>query len=334
MRAVVVTAFGGPEQLVLREHPNPVPAAGEVVVAIRAAAFNRRDVRVVAGLWPGVAPPFVPGSDAAGVVRDIGPDVQGVAVGAEVVICPSLDWGDDPRAQGDAYRILGGPGDGTWAESVAVPAANCFPKPPHLSMAQAAALPLAGLTVYRALHTRARLRAGETVVVFGAGAGTTTLAIQLAVLAGARVFTTSSDPAKLDRARELGAAGGVDYRADGWVDALRREMGGPADVVVDSAGLLEEAIALTRRGGRIVNFGATAQPAGAGSFVLRSLYMGQIDLLGTLMGSPAEFAALLDLVATSGLVPVVDSVRPLAEAEAMVRRALAGQHFGKLVLEP
>ena len=191
--------------------PDPVPGPGEVLVELRTAALNRRDLLVCKGTYP-FPLPLVPGSDGAGIRRD---------TGEEVVINPALDWGDREAAFGPDFQILGGPRDGTYAELVVVPETNCSPKPARLSWEEAAALPLAGLTAFRALFSRGGLRAGETVLVLGAGSGVSTFAVQLAAQAGARVLVTSSSDEKIERSRALGAEAGVNYSTDDWVARSR-----------------------------------------------------------------------------------------------------------------
>jgi len=330
MRAVVARTLDGPAALVVEQRGDLVAGPGEAVIDVRVAALNRRDLGATAGKWPGIEPPFVPGSDCAGVVRSIGAGVSGLAPGDEVVVLPSLDWGDDPAAPGPAFRVLGGPDDGTFAEQVRVPGVNVFRRPRSYSWHEAAALPLAGVTMWRALHTRARLRAGESVLVLGAGAGTSTLAVSMARAAGAQVWVTSSDASKIDRARELGASGGVDYRSDGWVEEIRERTGG-VDVVLDGIGTWEQSIGCVRSGGRVVAFGQTAAPRA--DVTVAALYRSQISLLGTMMGSPAEFRALLRHAAVADWRPVIDSAFALdAVGEACAR--LAGpDHFGKVVLD-
>ena len=323
MQAIALHENGGPEVVTLREHPDPEPQAGSVVVELRAAALNRRDTLVRQGVYE-YPFPYVLGSDGAGVRRDTGEDV---------VILPSLAWGDREAAPGPDFRILGGPDDGTHAELIAAPEANVFPKPARLSWSEAAAFPLAGLTAYRALFSRARLEAGETVAVLGAGSGVSTIAMQLAAQAGARVFVTSSDPAKIARAVEVGAEAGVDYTQEGWVDELRALAGGDGvDVVVDSVGSTwPDSLACLRIGGRVVCFGATGGTEA--ELQVRPFYFLQASLLGTTMGSPRDFAALLEMIERGTWSPVVDSVRPLADAADAHRRLEAREHFGKLVLE-
>ncbi len=299
--------------------PDPEPGPGEVLVELRRAALNRRDLLVSGGTYP-FPLPLVPGSDGAGVRRD---------TGEEVVIYPSLDWGDREEAFGPEHQILGGPRDGTYAELVSVPAANVFPKPARLTWEEAAALPLAGLTAHRALFARGGLSSGETVLVLGAGSGVSTFAVQLAAHAGARVLVTSSSDAKIGQSRELGAEGGVNYASEDWV-AWVKEQGG-ADLVVDSVGSTwPQSLDCLRPGGRVVVFGATGGTEA--TLQVRPFYFGQWSLLGTMMGSPTDFASLLAAFDRGSWAPVVDSVTPLAEAKAALAALESGSHFGKLVL--
>lgn len=311
-------------RLVLEDVPDPEPRPGEVVVELRAAALNRRDLLVRRGVYP-FPLPLVPGSDGAGVRRD---------TGEEVVILPSLHWGDGEDAPTDRFEILGGPSAGTYAELVAVPEENAVPKPAGLSWPEAAAFPLAGLTAFRALFSRGGLRAGETVLVLGAGSGVSTFTVQLAAQAGARVLVTSSSEEKLERARGLGAETGVLYTDEGWPDRVRELTGGGGvDLVLDSVGSTwQQSVTCLRKGGRCVVFGAT----GGGAPVeldVRPFYLSWKSLLGTTMGSPRDFAGLLEALGRGGVTPVVDSVRPLAETEAAHARLEGGDHFGKLVLD-
>jgi zinc-binding alcohol dehydrogenase/oxidoreductase len=322
MRAVVVPEAGGVE---LRTVADPEPRDGEVVVQIVAAAINRRDLRIVEpeSRWS-FPRPFVLGSDGAGIRTD---------TGEEVIICPSLAWGEDQSAPEPDWRILGGPDDGTFAELVSVPAENLFPRPPGFSWQEAAALPLAGLTAYRALFPVGGLREGETVLVLGAGSGVSTLAVPLAAQAGARVIVTSSSDEKIARARSLGADAGVNYASGEWVDEVRELTGGGGvDLVVDSVGATwMDSLRCLRRGGRMAVFGANG---GAHVDVdVRFTFFNWLSILGTAMGSLADFAALLAMVERASWRPAVDSVRPLAETADAFARIEAQAHFGKLVLQ-
>ena len=333
LKAIRMHEPGGPEVLVLEDVPDPQPGPGEVVVALRAAALNRRDVFVRKGVAK-VPLPLTPGSDGAGVVHAIGAGVTGVAEGDEVIILPSLSWGDDQRAPGRGFRILGGPDQGTYAEQIVIPAANVFPKPARLSWHEAAALPLAGLTAWRALFTRGQARPGETVLVIGIGGGVATFALNLAKAAGCRVVVTSSSDEKLERAAALGADAGVNYATagDDWPAAVKEANGGGVDVVIDSVGSTwAGSIDSCAPGGRVVVFGGTG--GAKVEMMVRPVTLGQVGLLGTTMGSPAEFRALLNAVDAQDWTPVIDTVRPLAEAAEAHAREEAGLHFGKLVLD-
>ncbi|MBV8655775.1 MAG: NAD(P)-dependent alcohol dehydrogenase, partial [Candidatus Eremiobacteraeota bacterium] len=259
MRAVRLHEIGGPQNLRIDEVPVPQPAAGEVLVRVRAAAFNHRDVFITQGKYPGIALPRILGSDGAGDITALGDSVTSVALGDDVVIDPMLDWGDDPHVW-DAKNssLLGMPRDGTFAQYVAVPAKNVYPKPKALSWEEAAAIPLAGLTAYRATFTRGALRAGETVLITGVGGGVQTFVLLFAKHAGARAIVTSGSDEKLQRARALGADETLNYRTTpDWHKALRSL--GPIDLVVDSSGgdTLAKALDAVRPGGRIAVYGGT-----------------------------------------------------------------------------
>jgi NADPH:quinone reductase-like Zn-dependent oxidoreductase len=319
----VLREFGDVEVLEFGPLPDPVAHDDWVVVELRAAALNWHDCLVRQGLYE-IPVPRVLGADGAGVRRD---------TGEEVVLLPSLHWGDDERAPGASWEILGDYTDGTYAELVAVPSRNLFPKPSGWSWSNAAALPLAGLTAHRALFARGELRRGETVLILGAGGGVATIAIGLAKIAGARVLVTTSSVAKLDHARALGADAGALYTEPGWPAAIRDLTGGVGvDLVIDSVGSTwQEALGAVRAGGRLVSFGATV--AARTELDVRRFYFAQHTILGTTMGSPRDFAALLSMLDEApGWRPAVDSVRPLdraAEAHAAMERR---QHTGKLVL--
>ena len=329
MKAAVLA--GIKQALDIRSVPDPIAAPGEAVVRLRAAALNHRDLWTQVGLYPNIKLPITLGSDGAGVVESVGADADQAWVGREVIINPALDWGPDPRAQGPNFRILGMPDAGTFAEKILIPVANLAPKPEHLSWEQAAALPLTGLTAWRALFTRAQLKAGERVLVTGVGGGAALLALQFAIAAGATAWVTSGSPEKISRAQTLGAVGGVNYHDADWAAALQKQAG-LFDVIVDSAGGegFAKLIELTRPGGRLVFFGATTgNPKGLD---LRRCFFRQINVLGTTMGSPDDFAGMTQYVRTHKLVPVVDKIFPLASADAALRHMEAGVQFGKITL--
>jgi NADPH:quinone reductase-like Zn-dependent oxidoreductase len=223
------------------------------------------------------------------------------------------------------------PDDGTYAQLIRVPIANVAPKPKALTFEQAAALPLAGLTAYRAVVTRANVQAGEKVLVIGIGGGVATFALQIAASRGAQVFVTSGSDEKLARARELGATGGVNYPSADWGKEIVALTGGGPDVVVDSVGgeTFNKAIEILRPGGRLVTYGATT--GAASKMEIRRIFWKQLSLFGSTMGTSEEFGAMLKLYET-GLSPVVDKVFDLAEAAEAHRRMEEGGQFGKIVL--
>lgn len=330
MNAAVITEVKKP--VVFQTVPDPAAASGRAIVRLKAAALNHRDLWIQLGLYAGIKLPVIPGSDGAGVVESVGDPADQSWVGREIIINPSLDWGHDTWAQGPQFRILGLPDSGTFAEKISIPVANLAPKPAHLSWQQAAALPLAGLTAWRALFTRAQLTGGERVLVTGVGGGAALFALQFAAAAGAEVWVTSSSPEKIARAQTLGAAGGVNYRDADWPAQLQKKAGGLFDVIIDSAGGegFGKLIELTRPGGRIAFFGATTgNPPGLD---LRKSFFRQITILGTTMGSPADFHGMQQFVEMHRLAPVVDKVFPLAETEAAFRHMEAAAQFGKIGL--
>jgi zinc-binding alcohol dehydrogenase/oxidoreductase len=329
MKAVVLR---GIQDLIVDTVPRPHPAPGEVLVRIHAAALNHRDVWIRLGQYAGLKFPIIPGSDGAGVVCEVGPGVDPAWQDRPVIINPSFDWGHDPRGQEPRFTILGLPHDGTLAEFICVPVSQLAPKPAHLSWTEAAALPLAGLTAFRALFSRAHVKAHEKVLITGIGAGTAVFALQFAVAAGAIPCVTSSSEEKLRRAQELGAKAGALYTREGWA----REFGehhGPFDVIVDSAGGegFGDLIDLAATGGRIVFFGATR--GNIPDFPQRKVFWKQLSLLGSTMGSPTDFQMMTAYAARHALHPVVGAVFPLDEAPEAFALMERGGQFGKIVVE-
>lgn len=331
MRALVLQ---GPDALPqLTTVPVPVPGPGEVRVDLRAAALNRRDLWITRGQYPGIRFPSILGSDGAGVVAAVGEGVDAARVGAEVVINPSIAWGDEEAFQGPAFEILGLPRAGTLAESVVVPAENLFARPAHLDWVQAAAWPLAGLTAWRALMTRGAARRGDRVLVTGVGGGAASFAFQFAVAHGFEAAVTSGAEEKLAVAQAAGATWAVSYRDPQWVKTLQRAVPGGFQVIVDSAGGpgFADLVKLLAPGGRLVFFGGTA---GAWPVINPAhLFYKQANVLGSTMGSPREFAAMLDFVTAKALLPAVDGVFGLDEADAAFGRLAEGSQHGKVVFD-
>jgi NADPH:quinone reductase-like Zn-dependent oxidoreductase len=333
LRALRLVAFGDPPTFALSEEPDPAPAAGEVVVDLRAAALNRRDP------WVWTTPDYCPlpvtlGSDGAGVVSAVGEGVDGLRPGEDVVINPTLGWPAEEDVPGPSFDILGAPLDGTFAERVVVPAENVARMPERLSYAEAAALSLGGLTAWRAAVSCAGAGPGRSVLVTGAGGGVSTFAIQIAAALGAQVWVTTSSEAKLERARRLGAAGGVLYGDAGWPERLRAAAGGGVDAAIDSYGgpTWPGALRALRDGGTLVSYGDTG--AAEATVELMEVYWHWRSIVGTTMGSPREYAALLAHVREASWRPVIDSTFPLERfGDAVARFEQAPDRFGKVVLE-
>jgi zinc-binding alcohol dehydrogenase/oxidoreductase len=328
MRALRIESVG---KFGLSDVPDPAPAAGEAVVELRAAALNHRDVWIKLGQYAGLKYPCIPGSDGAGVVASVAEGGDPSWIGREVIINPGLGWGPSEAAQAADFSILGLPRDGTIAERVAVPLSQLSPKPAHMSWEESAALPLAGLTGWRALISRAGLSRGERVLVTGIGGGVALFALQVAVASGNEAWVTSSSDDKIARAVAMGARGGFRYDREGWAtDAARAH--GPFDVVIDSAGGpgFGSLVDLAAPGGRIAFYGATR--GNVPEVALRKIFWRQVSLLGTTMGSPADWSAMTAFVGRHGLRPVVSHVFPLYRATEAFDLMERGGQFGKIVI--
>jgi zinc-binding alcohol dehydrogenase/oxidoreductase len=331
MRAMRLIGFGDPPKFALEDVPDPVPGPGEVVIDLRAAALNRRD------WWIWTQPdhaelPVTLGSDGAGVITAVGSDVEGWSTGDEVVFDPTLNWGESDEQPTDRFDILGAPVDGTFAERVLVPAVNVAAKPARLSWEEAAALNLGGLTAWRAAVTCAGAGPGRSLLVTGAGSGVSTFVVQIAAALGARVFVTTSTEPKLARARQLGAEGGVSYGEPNWPEQLVGLAGDRLDAAVDSYGgpAWEGALQALRPGGTLVSFGDTG---GEETTITTSeVYWQWRRIVGTSMGSPREYRALLHHVEDASWRPVVDSTFALEELDAAALRLDSADRFGKVVL--
>jgi NADPH:quinone reductase-like Zn-dependent oxidoreductase len=341
MRAIAIYEHGGIDRLTLTDLPKPSPEPDDVIINVKAVALNRLDLWVREGL-PGlkVSMPHILGSDVAGVVDSVGSRVDGISPGQRVTINPG--WWDttcEYCLRGDHslcvnFKLFGEHLPGGCAEFIRVPARNVLPIPNDFSFEEAAAAPLAFLTAWRGLISRGRVRAGEDVVVLGAGSGTSTAAIQVAKYAGARVFATSHSDEKLARARELGADVLINYSKQEWereVWLATNKRG--ADVVVDAVGeatWLKSLRALCK-GGRLITYGATSGPNPKEE--IRQIFWKQLEIIGSTMSSQSEFLDVMKLVFRRALWPVVDVVMPLENARDAHQRLANNEQFGKIVLK-
>ena len=324
MKAIVCDANG----LTICDVPSPDCTPEQVRVRLHAAALNHRDVYITEGKYARIVLPAILGSDGCGEALQAPENVH--LAGKRVVIDPSLEWGDDPRAQGPRFTVLGMPTQGTLAEEICIDARYVHEAPSHLTDEQAAALPLAGVTAWRALMVQGALRSHETVLITGIGGGVALMAMQLALAAGARVIVSSTSDTKLERAAALGAHATVNVRSDGWTRAASEH--GPVDLIVDSVGgeYINDYTNIVRPGGRIAVYGASRGMVP--TLNIHRIFWKQITLVGSTMGTGQDFVDMLNFVTAYEIVPIVDSVYSLAEAPSAFERMRAGEQFGKIVI--
>jgi len=331
MKAMRLVSFGDSPIFELHEVDDPAPGPDDVVVKVITAALNRRDPWI----WttPGYCElPVTLGSDAAGVVAAVGDSVTGLKPGDEVVIDPTLNWDRGREVPGPDFDILGAPTDGTFAELVRVPSSNVAPRPTRLTWEEAGALPLGALTAWRALFTCARVTDGTRVLITGASGGVSSYLVQLAAAAGAFVAVTTSTAEKAHRALSLGAEAAFLHGDPDWPKEVTRAAGGPLDAVVDSYGgpTWSSALPLLRWGGVFVTFGDTG--SATSTIDISEVYWNWRSIIGTSMGSPEEFRAMLEHVESAEWRPVIDSVFPLEDFDLAAGRLTAQDRYGKVVI--
>ncbi|MCW4354693.1 zinc-binding dehydrogenase [Hoyosella sp. YIM 151337] len=323
MRALVHAGTPGPDGLRILNVPTPKPAADEVLIKVLAAGLNRHELFVINSHDDDQ--PRIVGADAVGTVCTTGADADPDVVGHTVLINPCLGW-DNTEDVPEVPTILGGPIQGTFAEYVCVPARNVHAIPQHLSLAEAAALPLAALTAYRALFTQGHVKSGDHVVITGATGGAGVIALAMAAAVGAEVTVITRHTSKAAQAKAIGAAHVVAGTND-----FHTELHAPADVVLDSVGAdtFAAAVSSVRPGGRVVSFGATSTPDV--DLSLRDLFFRQISIQGTSMGSAPEFEKMIEFVTRHRIAPIVHAVCPLEKAPDAFRDMAVGSGFGKTV---
>jgi NADPH:quinone reductase-like Zn-dependent oxidoreductase len=308
------------------------PVKDQVLIRLHHAALNHRDIWIIREQAQHFPNGIILGSDGVGVIEDVGEDADPMLTGAEVVINPSINWGTNPFVQGDSFKILGFPDNGTFADYIVISKQYVFEKPEHLSFTESAAVPLSGLTAYRALFSKARLRAKEKVLITGIGGGAALWALQFAVAYQARVYVTSGSDEKIQKAKSLGALDGFNYKDPQWADKALKETGG-FDIIIDSAGGAEfsKLLDLSMPGARIVNFGRTA--GNITELSTRTLYWKQISIHGTTMGTRDEFLSMLDFIESRKIKPVIDTVFPLEQVNDAIKRMEESSQFGKIILQ-
>ncbi|MAA80330.1 MAG: alcohol dehydrogenase [Deltaproteobacteria bacterium] len=309
--------------LSIRDINNPVLSEGKAIIRVVHAALNRRDYWIIKGAYPNITSSTL-GSDACGILEE-GPQHL---IGKEVIICPSLNWGNTESYQDHDYHILGMPQDGTFAEYCLVPEENIFPKPSHLTSEQAASIPLAGLTAWRALCTKGQCEAHKRVLITGVGGGVSTFALQIAVAMGAHVWVTSSQDTKIHKAIEFGAQGGANYTKSDWF----RQLPNNFDIIIDGAGGegFGSLIRCLAMGGKLVFYGGTKGKWP--SILPQHLFFKQAEILGSTMGSPLEFSQLCSFIEQKKLIPIVDSSYPITQYNTAFDALLANERMGKIVM--
>ncbi len=343
MRAAVFSEYGGPEVVAIRDMPIPTPGPGEVRIAVKAASLNHLDLWVRRGLPIETPMPHIGGSDIAGIVDAVGPGVAQVETGIRVVVDPSVNYGwyhGQGQGRGEAFdeprfSILGEHTQGGFAEYAVVPAENLLQIPDDVTFPVAAAAGLVFVTAWRGLMSRGHLRAGERVLITGGSGGVSTAAIQIARMAGARVYVVTSGPENMERVLNLGAHVAydrtrVDFSREAWRDTGKLGV----HLILDAVGEAVWPQCLKALGtcGRLVSYGATS--GSRGTTELRVVFWKQLTIMGSTMGTPTEFREVMRLVFSGRLKPVIHEVLPLDEARRAHELLEKGDVFGKLVLAP
>ncbi|MBN2614891.1 MAG: zinc-binding dehydrogenase [Bacteroidales bacterium] len=316
----------------VKDIEKPKVSKSEVLIKLNAAAINHHELWTLKEKNLKSDAPILLGSDGAGIIEDVGTEVERLKPGDEVVINPSLNWGEKDRIQSRQYEILGFPTRGTFAEYILIGAQYVYPKPEHLSFEEAAALPLAGLTAYRALFTRGEFEPDSKILITGIGGGAALFAMNFAIASDAEVYVTSSDETKMSKAIELGAKGAVNYKNNDWSTELKKMAGG-FDIIIDSAAGpgFSSLVDLAHPGGRIALFGRTA--GNISSLNPRAIFWKQLSIHGTTMGNDQEFKAMMEFISNKNIRPVIDSVFPPKDINLAFEKMDQGKQFGKIVMD-
>jgi NADPH:quinone reductase-like Zn-dependent oxidoreductase len=332
MKAIVLN-LQIPEGIELVELPVPDCGPGEALIRIKAAALNHRDEWCRMGQYANLRDGAILGSDGAGIVESVASDVDSSWIGKEVIINPAINWGTNQAAQSKSFEVLGVPRNGTLAEFLVIPANRLVEKPSHLTWEEAAALPLAGVTAYRALIHQGQAQAGNRVLVTGFGGGVAQIAAQYVLALGAKLGVSSSRSSKLEFARTIGASFTYDYTRTDWVKQALEETGG-FDLILDGASgdPINNLTQVCKPGGKIVIYGATLGPPN--KLEARRIFWNQLKIIGSTMGSDQDFSDMIAFVIQHQIRPVIDQVFSLDQALKAFERMKAGDQLGKIVLIP
>ncbi len=326
MKALILESKNTP--FVIKDVEIPSLDKDDVLIKIKSVAFNHRDLWIQKGMYGGLKYPCILGSDGAGIVNKIGENVDKSLINQEVIINSGMNWGDNINFQNKDFKILGLPDDGTFAQYVKVNKKYVYQKPQHLSFEEASAIPLSGLTAYRALFTRANIQKNDKVLITGIGGGVAIFAFQFALANGNEVYVTSGNNEKINRAVSMGAVGGINYKNENW----EKDFNTTFDVIIDSAAGSDfsKLIDLGSSGGRIVFFGGTNGTIT--NINPQKVFWKQLSILGSTMGSDKEFVDMLEFINKNNLKPVVDQIFSYEKAQEAIERMDNADQFGKIVL--
>lgn len=327
MKALI---FSKEQPLRVTETEKPAPKKGELLIKLSYAALNHLDLWI----WKEQSPssPVIPGSDGSGVVEEVGEGVTNTWLNKEVIVNPGLYWGTNEKVQSDDFEILGYPTNGTFAEYIAVPADHVYEKPGHLSLEEAAALPMGGVTAYRSLFSKAQITSTDKVLITGIGGGVALYLLQMAKALGCMVYVTSSSQDKIQSAMQLGASGGFNYKNINWTNDAKTEAGG-FDVIIDSAGGngFPDLTEVANPAARIVLFGRTS--GNINNLKPGVIYNKQLTIMGSVMGSSKDFKDMLDFYSKHQLQPVIHKTFDLENTPEAFEYMNSGQHFGKITIK-
>ena len=317
--------------LSLKEVAIPKLGNGEVLIKLQASALNHREIWIQKGLYPGMTLPCILGADGTGIVTKVGEDVDSRWIDQEVMIYPAYDWGTSNKAPSRKFRVLGMPDPGTIAEYIKVPESSLIKKPSYLSWSEAAAVPVAGLTAWRALVRHGEINSNSKVLITGIGGGVAQAGLGLAKAFGSEIYVTSSSQEKINQAILSGAKGGVNYKDEDWHLQLKKLSEG-IDIVLDSSPspILDNYFRFLNYGGRIVAYGSTGAPKTTIS--ISKFFLRHIQFIGTAMGTPQEFEDLLSFMDIHKIKPLVDSEFTLENAVDAMEALKEGKQVGKIVI--
>lgn len=320
------------ENILIEDVPFPELVDDEILIRVNSASVNHRDLWISEGMYSKIKLPSILGSDCSGTIAALSMGVNEFKPGDEVILNPGLNWGDNENFQSSNFRILGMPDDGTFAEFVKINKSNVFRKPEHLTHEQAASVPLAGVTAYRALFRKLNLTSGDKLLITGAGGGVSAFVLQFALKAGAEVYVTSGNDLKIEKALSLGAKAGVNYNDPDWHDKIKYLSGDSLNTVFDSSGgdTYSKCMELINPGGRIVSVGA-----GLGSvkdFSIHKLYWKQLKLYGSAMGSENDFSDMLNFINEKKIIPEINTILTLNDIHAGFQMMNDVKQFGKIII--